>query len=1121
MFSLREKRQALIGGLLLLALLVSAPAWAGVTGKISGLILDKKTKEPLIGVSIRVQNTTMGALTDVDGKFSILSVPAGEHEVLVSMVGYQDILTSNVLVKPDQTTSLNVELEESLIELPAIQVIRERDKIEMDEASTKRNVSADKIKSLPVTNVADILKTQVGVKIRNDQFHIRGGRSEELLYTVDGVSMKDPLGGRGPTESLNLSGTEIENVSIIKGGWSAEYGEATSGIINVATKEGDRVKTSGHLEYFTDNLGTEALNKYSFNYNRLEFTLGGPEPLFSKRLLPALGLGGPSSKLTYFLNADFDRTDTYHPINDYTTPSTRMQFRDFKFLGMVLRDRQENYGNLGVKLTYRLNPNIRVTGIFKRAHERRLDWDWSYRYVPNNMPWIEDRNDRYSVTWTHNVTPTTFYTVIVSRFERRYEQLPGDPTTPGGTLNPDQFLITTRDGDHYVDVNNNGVYDAPETYVDSYPDGMYNDGDVFNDVDGDGVFVDTIDQLVFDFNGNNKYDASGGEQFVDRNGNNRWDAGDNLEQDGNRNGQYDPERERDVFGPTANDVPEPFVDGDRSLGEPFVDVNKNGVWDADYTWELGGKGEPFTDLSGDSKYQGPEDAWVPGVPFEDLNGNGEFDQGTVFPSGTYSTIDNDYDLGEPFVDLNGNGKRDPADGFYDRGWDEDAIWHKRDVRTTSVDFDLTSQVRREHEVKFGIKYSAHDLSFAELQKPYIIYDGVPDNGPFQGRGELRDFYSQTPKAGAFYIRDKMEYGQMIGNVGFRYDYFVQSDNADVDSVANYGTGYNPRVSLSNYRDKFAPRIAFSYPISDKAKVFFNYGHFYQLPQLSYMYRRSTQTNSETGIAGNVNLDFQKTIQYEFGIQYLLSPEYVLSIQGFYKDDFGRISPSDIAGLASQATLNFYENRDYARSRGLEFELEKKYGNYVSGTATYDFSYAFGKASASSLDFFENFYDRTQAVTVQEFPLDWDERHAVTLILDIRVPPDDHPKLFGLTLPDNFGLNVFWEYGSGYPYTPGARHPGVELLTGGVVLDNSKRFPPTSNVDMRFNKNFRVGAMDYTLDVWVENVFDTRNVNRVGSQTGRAETTLNLGGIPYLGDNPPDPDNWLEGRQIRVGLGVNF
>lgn len=1087
-------------------------------GKISGTVIDKKTKEPIPQAPVTIEGTSLGALTDLDGRFTILSVPVGEHTVHVKLIGYTEVVIGNVLVTNDQTTTLSFELEESAIELAPIVVTRERDLIQMDEATTKRDVTAEKIKSLPVTNVGDILKTQVGITVRQDRFYIRGGRAEEVLYTVDGVSMKDPLGGRGPTESLNLSGTEIENVSVIKGGWSAEYGEATSGIINVSTKTGGE-HTRGHVEYFTDNLGTSALDKYSFNYNRLEMTLGGPEPFLSTRLLPALGLGGPSDKLTYFINGDFDRTDTYTPINNYTTPVTRAEFRYTKFLGIKVADRQENTGNLGLKLTYRLTPTIRMTGIVKRSYERSLSWDWSYRYTANTMPWVEDKNDRYSLTWVHNLSQSTFYQVILSRFSRQYSIMPGDPTTPGGRLQPDQFLFSDQ-ADHYVDVNSNGAYDAPEDFVDVYPDGFWNEGDIFQDVDGDGVFSDSVDVLLYDFNGNGAYDANSGEPFVDRNNNGIWDSGDILELDGNGNGIYDPARERDVFGPTTNDIPESFIDGDRSLGEPFVDVNKNGVYDDTTKTPLGGFGEPFSDLSGDGQYQGPNDTWVPGVPFEDLNGNGVFDLGGTIPSGAYSTIDNDYDLGEPFNDVNGNGIRDPADQFYDRGWDEDALWHRREITTTTLDADLTSQLRREHEVKFGVKFASHDLSLGDLLKPYIPYTQGDDTGPYPGRGETRDFYTQKPKSGAFYIRDKMEYGQMIANIGFRYDYFIQSDNADL-TASGLADEFGNRVVSQDYRDKFAPRIAFSYPISDKAKVFFNYGHFYQLPQLTFMYRRSTQLNSSTGVIGNVNLDYQKTIQYEFGIQYLLSPEYVLSIQGYYKDDFGRVGTSSIVGKSQQESRNFYENRDYARSRGLEFELEKKYGNYVSGTATYNLSWAFGKASANSLDFFENFYDFSGAVTIKEFPLDWDQRHAITLILDIRVPRNDHPKLFGLKLPDNFGMNIFWQYGSGFPYTPGSLLPGAEILRGTIVEENSKRFPSNSNVDVRFNKDFNIGRLDYTFEVWVNNVFDNKNVNGVGTNTGRPDTDLNLGGVPYLGSEPTSPRRYDAGRQIRLGLGMNF
>lgn len=1111
-------------------LLVQGADALAASGKISGIVVNKKTKEPLIGCPVQIEGTTFGALTDVDGRYTILSAPLGLVSVSAKMVGFTTIIQSDVQIKPDQTTPVNFELEESEVQLDAVIVRGRAELIQMDQATTKRDVTAEKIKTLPVTNVGDILKTQVGVTVRNDRFHIRGGRSTELLYAVDGVTLSDPLGGRGATAALNLSGTEIENISIIKGAWSPEYG-GTSGIVNVATKEGDQQVTRGHLQYFTDNFGTSSLNTGSRNFQRMEFTLGGPEPLITKQLLPALGLESAREKLSYFVSFDFDRSDGAFAWDRYTAPSNPARYRDVKFLGLVVNERQNNSGNALVKLTYRVTPDIRMTGQYKKTHERNQSWDWNYRYTPNTQDWVEDENDFYSLRWVHNLGPSTYYEVQYSDFVRNYWEKPGDPNKPGGTLDPDDFIFPSQ-ADDFLDVNANGRWDAPESWIEVYPDGQFNFGDIYLDRDGNGVYDaplspddDTYDSLIYDFNGDGQYDLSSSEPFIDANNNGRYDAGDVLV-DGNGNGIYDPGREKDRFagdGTTSdpNDSPEPFVDGDLSTGEPFTDVNRNGVWDGPDVIPGYPMGEPFEDLSHDGKFQGPMDPWVPGIPFQDLNGNRIFDPGAGITSGAWSNTTENYNLGEPFYDVNGDGIRNDADGYYDLGWDYNATWHERKPRTRTLKADLVSQMRREHEVKLGMSYSAYDLVFNELVRPYVLYTGTVDDGPYPGRGAIRDFYHQTPKTGAFYMVDKMEYGQMVAQVGFRYEYFIQSKNAE-DTDAD--TVRTDTVGVEDYRDKFAPRIAFSYPISDRAKVFFNYGHFYQLPQLNQMYRRSTQALGVSATVGNVNLDFVKTIKYEFGVQYLLSSEYLLSVQGFYSDDFGRVSESEEQGASTSQEVSYYENSDYSRTRGLEVEIDKKYGNYVSGSMTYNFSYAYGKSSAEALDYFDNFYAGSGGkFVIQEFPLDWDERHKVTLILDLRVPANDHPKLFGLTMPDNFGLNIFWQYGSGFPYTPSSSHPGIaaELAPGQDPLTNSERYPSTSSVDIRFNKDFRVGPMDYSLELWVNNLFDNRDVQAVYGATGRPESGLVQNSVILANDREGSPANWSSRRQIRVGLGVNF
>jgi outer membrane receptor protein involved in Fe transport len=1136
----RGTRQTSTIGILTLLLAVFlaggvAPAFGAALGKIAGLVVDKKTKQPLLGVAVQLEGTTLGASTDVDGRYTILSVPLGVHTVHTRMMGYTDVIFSNVTVKPDQTESVNFELEESAIELEAIRVTGGHEMIQMDQATTKRDVTAEKIKTLPVTNVGDILKTQVGVTVRNDRFHIRGGRSTELLYAVDGVTLSDPLGGRGPSQALNLSGTEIENISIIKGAWSPEYG-GTSGIVNVATKEGDQQVTRGHVQYFTDNLGTASLDKFSQDYQRMEFTLGGPDPLITDKLLPSLGLN-TKDKLTYFLSLDFDRSNGATPWHRYTSSTHPALYREIKFLGLVFDERQNNSGNALAKLTYRLTPDIRVTGQYKLTYERNQPFSWSRRYTPNTSDWIEDRNDFYSLKWVHNLGPSTYYEVLLSDFARTYWEKPGDPTTPGATLSPDE-VTPSGQGDSFNDRNGNGRYDSPESFQDVYPDGQYNFGDIFVDRDGNGIFdpksgpgdttaagFPAYDSLIYDFNGNGQYDFSSGEPYVDADHNGTYDAGDILN-DANGNGKYDPQTDINNFDTdqtanSPNDQPEPYVDGDQSLGEPFTDVNRNGIWDGPNVIPGYPLGEPFTDMSYDGKYQSPEAPWVPGVPYRDLNGNGSFDPGATVVSGTWSNINANYDHGEPYYDQNGNGIRDANDAFYDFGYDQDATWHERKPRTRTIKADLVSQMRREHEVKLGLSYSAYDLVYQEISQPYLLYTGAPDGGLYPGRGALRDFYHQTPKSGAFYLVDKMEYGQMVAQVGFRYEYFIQSSNASLTDTIFADTA---RGGVTDYRDKFAPRVAFSYPISDKAKVFFNYGHFYQLPELYLMYRRNTQLSSVSGTIGNVNLDFVKTIKYEFGVQYILSPEYLLSVQGFYSDDFGRVSETVQQGRTTNEARNYYQNSDYSRTRGLEVEVDKKYGNYVSGSMTYDLSWAYGKSSAEALDYFENFYARSGGkFVIQEFPLDWDERHKVTLILDLRVPEHDHPKLFGLSLPDNVGLNVFWTFSSGFPYTPSSVHPGVssQLVGGEPPLTNSERYPASSNVDIRFNKGFKIGPMDYTFEVWIDNLFDARTITAVYGDTGRPETGLIQNNVISQGFTTPDPNNWATHRQIKLSLGMNF
>ncbi len=1132
------------------ALMATSVVWAGTVGKIRGKVIDKKTKKPIPAVAVSIEGTTMGALTNPKGEYIIINVSPSTYSLAAKSPAYNTNITSKVKVTVDHTTTVDFMLEEKVTELDIVVYVQAtRDLLRITETQNLRQLTAEDIKNMPITTIEDILKTQVGIVERFGELHVRGGRANEMTYVVDGVEIKDPLGGYGAVEkAMNISGNVVEDLQIIKGGFDAEYGNATSGIITMTTKSGSDV-TKGHFEYYTDDFGSDILNKNSYNYDRLEFNLSGPDPILNK-MLSAIGINWFTDKLRYAISGSFDKSDGYVSYKDYSTPTAQRKFKSRSVLGLFeLTDRMRNEYEAQVKINWQATPQMKVMFNYRGSWDDYTPFDWDFRYTPGTARTTHEQSAVYALQLTHQLDKLTFYEITLSRFNRDYLETPSDPDIPGGRTLPGDFLFYDE-WEYYADFNGNGVFDQPEPFINVNGDTswywggpFYTFGDAYlTDLDYDWPYWPTLDQefggpgwrsgggynygewrgvdpqlegrgnseagyidtILTDWNGNGVVDFYESEPFYDANGDGYWNANDYFLAfyDANNNGKYDPDYAR----PINIDQPEPYIDGDRVLGEPFTDVNLNGIYDEGIDIFLFSNDPVLNqDLNHNSRYDGPNDKWSPGLPFADLNGNGIYDPRNF-----------KYDYGEPFLDLNQNGQWDSQDGFLDRGYDQWAHYNDRAITLWVADFKINKQFSKEHEVKAGLKVEFNDLNMGDLQYPHYHYDGQPDGGPWPDHGVFRDFYNRKPIRGAVFLQDRMEYGAMIANIGFRYDFFIQS--AELKTQPSEGFGESK--SIEGSKNKFSPRIGFSYPISDKAKVFFNYGHFYQLPELNLMYQRSTQSSSAFGVIGNENLNYKKTIQYEFGVTYQLSNDYVLDLSGFYKDEFDKLNT--VNRSYGPIGRNEYDNSDYGRSRGLEAQLEKKYGNYVSGSIGYTYAFAYGKSSSERSNYFDEYYNRTIPIT--EFPLDWDERHQICLNVDLQVPRGDHPRLFGLKLPDNWGINALWRFGSGFPFTPDRDYPGIRLAPGETPQNNSMRYPATSKVDVRTWKRFPLLGLDFTVDLWIDNLFDNENVTHVHSRTGRHDTNSKLPGAAYVfegTDIANNPRHLDAGRNIRVGIGVNF
>src|SRR6185503_9320034 len=107
-------------GVALLALVASVvPASAGTTGKLQGRVLGEK-KEPLPGVNVRVEGQRLGAVTDEQGNYSIIAIPAGEYVVRANLIGYAAFAASKVQIRPDFTTDLNITLKSEAVQIEEV-----------------------------------------------------------------------------------------------------------------------------------------------------------------------------------------------------------------------------------------------------------------------------------------------------------------------------------------------------------------------------------------------------------------------------------------------------------------------------------------------------------------------------------------------------------------------------------------------------------------------------------------------------------------------------------------------------------------------------------------------------------------------------------------------------------------------------------------------------------------------------------------------------------------------------------------------------------------------------------------------------------------------------------------
>jgi outer membrane receptor protein involved in Fe transport len=434
-----------------------------------------------------------------------------------------------------------------------------------------------------------------------------------------------------------------------------------------------------------------------------------------------------------------------------------------------------------------------------------------------------------------------------------------------------------------------------------------------------------------------------------------------------------------------------------------------------------------------------------------------------------------------------------------------ALWDdylRRQSQYLALRGDVTSQVNSFHQVKAGVQADRHELRFYQNYFPSQFVPGQLDidaygfdeNGQ-KGSLDSRDG-PRKPTTASAYLQDRYERGGLVANVGVRYDYL--NVNAQALKSEDLPLGADNRLTDDDLTkaktySRISPRIGIGFPFTDKSVLHVNWGQFYQQPNLQDLYvsyrflEYKVQKGGYYVPFGNPNLKPEMTTAYEVGLAHQLNEYSKMDISVYYKDVRDLVQ---VANIPSRPySFASFRNKDFATLKGVDLAFTLRPVNHLSGSLSYSLSFAQGTGSVSNSQ--RNIAWTASEVPHQTSPLDFDQRHKLSVNMDLALGKGQGPKWRGWSLLSDTDLNVLYNVATGTPFTPTIVTDEVTQLnvaqqpTGSL---NSRTSPATQSLDFKLSKALRFTTTRMAAYVWVLNAFNTNNALAVYSGTGSAYTT---------------------------------
>jgi hypothetical protein len=998
---------------LLIMVFCGHSANAQLRSKIQGKVTDENG-EPLPGVNILILDTRLGAATDIQGNYVIVNVPVGTFNVQASMIGYNKSVVVDVLISPDRVATIDFNLVPEAIKSEEIVVVAERNKLHTEVSNTQLVITDDQIvNSAGIRDINAFLEKQPGVSSEKGFLEIRGGSAEQTGTFINGMSYNNAAVGNAET-SIPLSA--IDQVSLLSGGFNAEYGNFRSGLINVTTKSGRKERYSGTL----------TIQRNIPHVKRFGQKLSDP---FGPALAPFLDasvafagteVGWADDKYRRDQHESFDGWIKQAEVfNQGRLPENQATPLDYYLLAAWMHMAIPDYEGLA-ELGYTVSEEQKKLFADHARNEEGMDYNIDAGFG-GPLPFISNILGGATFYLSHSSKENYYVVPFARRSQQNYVTM--------GTIktNPSRSLTITLDG---LWKRQLGLSPLRPAFGDA------------PDAEREGGFMAI----------NNLRDVSRITGI-----------------DGGTNYWFDIP----IF---------PLLDQTTVMGG----VNMNHVLTNTTYWEFKASYLSIRDHSptGDNRDNSIITNFGPFPVSEMPFGKLQFANNNrlIYVNGI-DTIDYTY----PGYDaLPGIARR-----FRSKEGD---LYTNVHTQQMNLKLDILSQLGSHHYIKSGLEYNMIDLD----HKLWLKWNRT---GPYNS---YEYNYHRFPSQTGFYLQDQITYSGIIANIGSRLDYYYggggkwPTGNSFSEAFTSAFGGAPPGAgaaadsfydALASGRSliwekweeydrqnpgflqpvknhlTFSPRIGVSFPVTERSKFYFNYGHFRSNPPYFSMYLiRYRYDKNGVYEMSNPNLEPPKTISYEMGVAYDFMDNIILTLSGYYKDVTGETGEVNYVNSTGSIDYDRWDNNNYEDIEGLELNITKNDNSWITGWL--NFNYMLKKSGLTGRA-------RISDVTIDEYRAglyEGDEdrflpRPIFNANISFRTPSglfSDH--WLDRTVSD-WRLTFFFEWKAGNYFT----FDPLEKKH----LSNNLQWPGYNMLDLRISKGFRLFGFNTMFFLDISNLLNNK------------------------------------------------